>query len=123
MFDIRIHNQDFSVRARIDDSPIGRRIVDALPFHAHARVWGHEIYFGTSLEIDLPADASADVEVGALAYWPPGHAFCIFFGPTPESDGDRPRAAGPVAVFGHLLDDHRPLGFVKDGDLLEVERM
>ena len=120
MVNIRIHNQDFSLRAHIDDSEIGRQIVKALPFHTHARVWGQEIYFGTSLQVELPPNAQADVEVGDLAYWPPGHAFCIFFGPTPDSEGDRPRAAGPVAVFGRLLDDHRPLTFVKDGELLEV---
>ncbi|MCB1909404.1 MAG: hypothetical protein KDH15_18730 [Rhodocyclaceae bacterium] len=121
MYNIRIHNRDFSLRARIDDSDVGRRVVKALPFHAHARVRGQEIYFGTSLKIDLPATASAEVKVGDLAYLPTGGAFCIFFGPTPDSVDDRPRAAGPVAVFGQLLDDHRPLTFVKEGEMFDVE--
>jgi len=121
MFNIRIHNKDFALRAQIDDNEIGRQIVQALPLHAHAQVWGKEIYFGTTVSADIPPNSRAEVEVGELAYWPPGHAFCIFFGPTPESRGDEPRAAGPVAVFGRLVDDYRPLNFLKHNDPLTVE--
>ncbi len=54
--------------------------------------WGDEIYFAipVSLKEDGPR---ATVEVGDLGYWPPGRAFCIFFGPTPASRGDEVRAA------------------------------
>ena len=50
-------------------------------------------------------DAVQDVAVGALAYWPPGSAFCIFYGPTPVSRGDRPRAYSPVNPFGRVRGD------------------
>jgi len=33
------------------------------------------------------------VELGDLGYWPPGQAFCLFFGPTPASQGDEIRPA------------------------------
>jgi len=34
-----------------------------------------------------------------------GSAFCIFFGPTPASTGEKPRAASPVNVVGRVLGD------------------
>lgn len=122
MFMIRIHNQDFTLRAQIDDTPIGRQVAAALPIRAHAQVWGEEIYFGIPVKLDNAPGAGTEVEIGDLAYWPPGSAFCIFFGRTPESRGDEPRAAGPVTVFGRLTEDPRPLHFVHHGDPLTIER-
>ena len=43
------------------------------------------------------------VDVGDLAYWPPGRAFCIFFGPTPVSRGTACRPASPVNVVGKIV--------------------
>ena len=47
----------------------------------------------------------ADVELGTLAFWPPGNAFCIFYGRTPASTDRTPRAASPVNVVGVLSGD------------------
>jgi len=71
--------------------------------------------------MELASDARADVEVGEFGYWPVGRAFCIFFGPTPASRGDKPRAASPVNPVGHLLDDPAPLRRVKNGNLIRLE--
>jgi len=45
------------------------------------------------------------VNIGELGYWPDGNAFCIFFGPTPVSQGDKIRPASPVTVFGKVTGD------------------
>ena len=45
------------------------------------------------------------VELGDLGYWPPGRAFCIFFGPTPASRGDEIRPASAVTVIGRVCGD------------------
>ena len=45
------------------------------------------------------------VNIGELGYWPDGNAFCIFFGPTPVSQGDEIRPASPVTVFGKVTGD------------------
>ena len=45
------------------------------------------------------------MEVGKLAYWPVGRAFCIFFGPTPVSIDYTPRAASGVNPIGHIIRD------------------
>lgn len=118
---IRIHNRDFSLTAQLDNTALGKRIAAALPIRAHAQVWGSEIYFGIAVQAENEPGAKAEVRVGELAYWPPGNAFCIFFGPTPESTGDVPRAAGPVTVIGRLLEDPHALHRVKRGDELHVE--
>jgi hypothetical protein len=61
-----------------------------------------------------------DVDIGTLAYWPTGHAFCIFFGPTPVSTGQRPRAYSPVNVFGHVIGDATLLKTVSSGSKVRV---
>jgi len=45
------------------------------------------------------------MEIGELAVWPPGQAFCIFFGPTPLSVTDVPVAASSVNPIGKIVDD------------------
>jgi hypothetical protein len=62
------------------------------------------------------------VDLGDLAYWPPGSAFCIFFGPTPMSRGSEIRPASPVNVFGRLRGDGRILRQVRSGTMVKVER-
>ena len=63
-----------------------------------------------------------DVEVGDVAYWPPGRALCIFWGPTPASRGPEPRAASPVNVFGKVQDRPKDLRDVEDGEAIRIER-
>ena len=53
--------------------------------------------------------------VGELGYWPHGRAFCIFFGPTPASQGDEIRAASAVNIVGKLKGDFSGLWDVPDG--------
>jgi len=83
----------------VEGTPETRAAVEAaLPIEGEAARWGEELYFRSG--IDVPAEsADAEVEPGALAYWPQGNAICLFWGPTPASVGDEPRAASPVNVF------------------------
>ena len=77
-------------------------IWNALPIEARANRWGEEIYFSTNVRASLE-NAQEIVEVGDIAYWPPGKAFCMFLGRTPASTDDRPRAASGVNVLGKTL--------------------
>ncbi len=97
-----------------DESPETRAaLADALPVEGTATRWGDELYF--SVPVDVPAeDASEAVPVGAVAYWPAGSALCLFWGPTPASHGDEPRAAAPVNVVAEL-DDVGPLRSLSGG--------
>ena len=94
-----------ATEAELNDNPTAQAIWDALPITGRANTWGDEIYFEIPIQAEPATDARADVEVGELGYWPVGSAFCIFFGPTPASSGDQPRAASPVNVVGRVLGD------------------
>ena len=65
-------------------------------------------------------DAVAEVEVGTLAYWPPGSAFCIFWGPTPVSTSDKPKAYSPVNILGEIIGDATLFQSIKPGQIVTV---
>lgn len=109
--------------ADLDDSPTADAIWEALPIKGQANTWGDEIYFDIPVFLDPSAGAREAVAVGELGYWPPGHAFCIFFGRTPASRGDEPRAASAVNVFGRVAGDATIFRQVRDGEAVFIERM
>jgi len=111
-----------TLEAELNDSPTAHRIWEELPITAQANTWGDEIYFRIPVQMEETPDARADVEVGELGYWPGGEAFCIFFGPTPASSGDQPRAASPVNPVGRLLDDATALRGVPAGATVMIEK-
>ena len=120
MAKIMIEVENLSMEAELLDTPTARKIADALPLEGSVNVWGDEIYFDIPLTIDQEPGASQDVEVGDLGYWPAGPAFCIFFGPTPVSSGDQPRAYSPVNVFGRVLDNPQRFKNVASGAIIKI---
>jgi len=118
---IRITAGGVLAEAELGDSRTAEAIWAALPFAAAAETWGDEIYF------DIPLALTAErpqevVERGDLGYWPPGHAFCIFFGPTPSSRGEEIRPASPVEVFGRVVGDPTVFKKVRAGTQVRVDR-
>ncbi|WP_455363702.1 cyclophilin-like fold protein [[Eubacterium] cellulosolvens] len=92
-----------------------------LPIKGNANRWGEEIYF--SIPVDLKEEkARAEVEMGSVAYWPPGKALCIFFGATPVSKHGEPRAYSPVNVFAKVVGDPTVFRKVRDKDEVLLER-
>lgn len=118
---IRIKIGDFRFDAIIYDNLSGNKIYESLPIKGKVLTWGDEIYFYIDLHIPLEEDARQDVEIGEIGYWPEGPAFCIFFGKTPISIDDKPRAYSKVNIFGRILGDIENLKKVKDGDEILVE--
>ena len=93
----------------------------ALPFDSEAERWGNEVYF--KIPVKTPEEKSqTEVEIGDIAYWPPGESMCIFFGPTPVSAGNKPRAYSPVNVFGKVVGDPLVFKKVKSREKIRVER-
>jgi hypothetical protein len=98
-----------------------RDIMSALPFESEAQTWGDEVYF--KIPVKAPKEkAQTVVEVGDIAYWPPGESMCIFFGRTPASKSGEPRAYSPVNVFGKVNGDPLVFKKVKNGEKIRVER-
>lgn len=119
---ITIFVEGSALDAELNDSETARKLYDALPVEGTANVWGAEIYFAVPVELEQAPDARAEVEVGELGYWPTGEAFCIFFGPTPVSTGNKPRAYSPVNVFGRIIGDASILKSVANGAEIRVTR-
>ncbi len=120
---IKITSGDITAFAELNDSPTARAIWDALPIAARANRWGDEIYFAIPVKRAPESDAREVVQVGELGYWSPGHAFCIFFGPTPASRGGEIRAASAVNIIGQVDGDARVFKRVKDGAEIKIEKM
>jgi hypothetical protein len=121
-FRITIDAGPVTMEAELNDSLTAQRIREELPIAGRANTWGEEVYFKIPVKMDEAPDARADVEVGELGYWPTGEAFCIFFGPTPVSTGEAPRAASPVNVVGRVLGDPTAFRRVTAGATVTLER-
>lgn len=119
--EIKITAGDVQATAELNDSKTADAIWDALPIRAQASLWGDEIYFG------IPVRAGEEngkevVEMGDIAYWPPGSAFCIFFGPTPASRGSEIRPASAVNVVGKVKGDPTVFKSVLSSEEVILER-
>ena len=106
----------------LDKNPqTSEAIQNALPFEGAANVWGDEVFF------DIPVTAKEEdsqkvMEVGDIAFWPLGSAMCVFFGPTPVSEGDEPRAYSPVNLFARVMGDTEIFKNVRDGEIIQVRK-
>jgi len=111
---ITVKIENIRIDAELNDSETARKIWEALPIEGKVNTWGDEIYFPIPIKIGLE-NAKAVVSEGDLGYWPSGTAFCIFFGPTPMSQGDEIRPASPVNVFGRIIGDSKIFKTTKSG--------
>ena len=118
---IQIKVNGIELEATLNNSRTAEAIWAALPITAHADTWGDEIYFTIPVKLGLEKGQEL-VEVGDLAYWPSGSAFCIFFGPTPMSHGEEIRPASAVTVFGTVAGDATVLKKVSSGTQIIIER-
>jgi uncharacterized protein len=119
---IRITVGSISADALLDESETARLVWEALPLRVAGETWGDEIYFSIPVKAK-PEKPLETVELGDLGYWPPGSAFCIFFGPTPMSRGSEIRPASPVNVFGKIVGDPTVFKKVRAGTQVRVERL
>ena len=108
--------------ATLNDSPTATKVWDALPIQAEASVWGDEVYFEIPVQAEQAPDARADVKIGTLGYWPVGHAFCIFYGPTPVSKDSQPRAYSPVNILGEVTGDATRLRGTRQGAIVRIAK-
>jgi hypothetical protein len=117
---IKITAGDVVAFAELNETATAEAIWNALPIEAQANTWGDEIYFSIPVHRD-EENAQEVVEKGDLGYWPPGNAFCIFFGRTPASHGDEIRPASPVNVIGHVEGDPTIFRKVRSGEKVVLE--
>ncbi|MBU6152103.1 MAG: hypothetical protein KGR25_11680 [Chloroflexi bacterium] len=116
---IRITAGNVTMDATLNETATASEIWNALPITARANIWGDEIYFAIPVHRD-EENAKATVGLGDLGYWPPGNAFCIFYGPTPMSRGDEIRPASPVNIVGKVVGDAKAFKQVSSGTKVTI---
>ena len=117
---ITINAGTLLLEATLNESDMAEQIWNSLPFQGTANIWGDEIYFDIPVSTTEHLGASDLVSSGDVAFWPPGNAFCIFFGRTPSSTDDQPKAASAVNVFGHINGDEKLFRGVKAGTDISI---
>lgn len=118
---IKITAGDIEVMGELKDTRTAEAIWQSLPIVSKVNTWGDEIYFSIQVKIG-PENPLAVVSEGDLGYWPPGKAFCIFFGPTPASKGNEIRPASPVNVFGKIIGNPKVFKEVSDNTEIKIEQ-
>ena len=118
---IMIQAGSITAEAELIENETSNAIWEALPIKSTVNTWGNEVYFAIPVSV-ASENGQEVVTVGDIAYWPPGKAFCIFFGPTPSSRGNEIRAASAVNVFGKLAGDPKVFSAVRDGQKISVSR-
>jgi hypothetical protein len=120
---IRIKIGKLSMEAELNDTPTAKKVAAALPFTGSFSTWGDEIYFSIPVEAQSDSSAKEVVEIGELGYWPPGRAFCIFFGLTPMSSPGKIVPASPVNVLGKVLGDPAKFKEVMNARQVTLEKV
>jgi len=116
---ILVDGQELTADWTKENAETRNAIAAALPLEGDASRWGDELYFRTQIDVD-PETTQTEVPVGSVAYWPQGNAICLFWGPTPASHDQEPRAAAPVAVVA-TVNDVSPLDAIQAGAAIRIE--
>ena len=119
MSQIKIEFENITIKADLNNSETANNIKKILPISNSVNIWGDEIYFPVDIN-DEEIGAKEIVELGDIGYWPPGNAFCLFFGLTPLSKGEEIRAASPINIIGKIRGEINILKKVKSGEKVMV---
>jgi len=109
------------IEATLNDTKTAKKLLKILPVKSEINLWGNEIYFEIPMEADLE-NGKELMDIGNIAFWPSGNAFCIFFGPTPAGDGTQPRAISSVTVIGKITGENwiDKIKKIKSEDIIEI---
>ncbi|MDR3783240.1 MAG: cyclophilin-like family protein [Candidatus Nitrosotalea sp.] len=80
-----------------------KAILDNLPISVTVHVWGEELYTDPIPVIVIAENSKPLVGLLDVAYWPPGQAICLFFGPTPIGNKGEIKPYSPVNVIGKII--------------------
>lgn len=78
-------------------------ILDNLPISVKIHVWGQELYTDPTPVISDDENSRDAVSLMDVAYWPPGKAICLFFGPTPIGKKGEIKPYSAVNVIGKIV--------------------
>ncbi len=118
---IKIIISELERYAVLNDSPMAEALWSSLPIQGQANKWGDEIYFSISVK-EAQGERKSVVEEGDIAFWPPGRAFCLFFGPTPTSTEREIRPASEVILLGKIEGALAEFKKIKDDETVQLQK-
>ena len=120
---IQISTGNLTLTATLNDLETANQLWESLPITGRVQIWGDEIYFSIPVNVEEELDSQETVLAGSVAYWPPGSALCLFWGPTPVSAPGEIRPASAVNVVGIIDNDPTLLAQVPAGSEIVVEKV
>lgn len=120
---IQISTGNLTLTATLNDLETANQLWESLPITGRVQIWGDEIYFSIPVNVEEELDSQETVRAGTVAYWPPGSALCLFWGPTPVSAPGEIRPASAVNVVGILDNDPTLLAQVPSEAEIIVEKV
>ena len=120
---IQISTGNLTLAATLNESETANQLWESLPITGRVQIWGDEIYFSIPLNVEEELGSQETVQAGTVAYWPPGSALCLFWGPTPISAPGEIRPASAVNVVGILDNDPNLLAEVPSQAEIIIEKI
>ena len=97
-------NEKASVELDDESAPkTVKAILEKLPIEVMINRWGDELYTEPMAVKVGTENAKSTEKVKDVAYWPQGNALCLFFGPTPISEGNEIKPYSAVNVVGRIV--------------------
>ncbi|MCF7908503.1 MAG: hypothetical protein K9L86_06510 [Candidatus Omnitrophica bacterium] len=118
---VNFKTEEISFIVDFNNSRTAQEIIQKLPIESVVSTWGDEIYFDIGFKASAE-DATMELKVGDVAYWPQGKCLCVFFGPTPASSGLAPVPASPVVLVGKTKVLPLELKSIQLGERITVTR-
>ena len=120
---IQISTGNLTLAATLNELETANQLWESLPITGRVQIWGDEIYFSIPLNVEEELGSQETVQAGTVAYWPPGSALCLFWGPTPISAPGEIRPASAVNVVGILDNDPNLLAEVPSQTEIIIEKI
>ena len=120
---IQISTGNLTLAATLNELETANQLWESLPITGRVQIWGDEIYFSIPVNVEEQLDSQETVRAGTVAYWPPGSALCLFWGPTPISAPGEIRPASAVNVVGILDNDPNLLAEVPSQAEIIIEKI
>ena len=120
---IQISTGNLTLTATLNELETANQLWESLPITGRVQIWGDEIYFSIPLNVEEESGSQETVQAGTVAYWPPGSALCLFWGPTPISAPGEIRPASAVNVVGILDNDPNLLAEVPSQAEIIIEKI
>ena len=105
----KIFINNYEIIADLNNSLTASQIWNSLPISSDIHTWGNEIYFDTSVSVEIEENAKEVIQLGEIVYWPTGKVIAIGFGKTPISLGDEIRLASKCNVWANTSFDLKKL--------------